>query len=352
MLPDTSYMKKARSIFCVWALACVFLAACNQEKEALVILSGNTMGTTYHITYGATRADNADSVQILVDSLLVVVNESMSTYISTSLISQINTASDTSLWIPVDPHFRTVFERSTLIYAETGGAFNPAVGPLVAAWGFGPNKMDLLPDSTALDSIRALVDLANFVFDPAVPAIRKRNPGASLDFSAIAKGYGVDVIGQFFESRGATNYFVEIGGEIRARGEHPSVRPWRMGIEKPAGNQLDSQETEEVIELGSAAMATSGNYRNFYVKDGRKYVHTIDPSSGYPKESSLLSVSVMAPDCMTADAYATSLMVLGAERGMSLIEAHNDLEALFIVSAEDGAYTTLRSSGFPAEVSK
>ena len=192
-----------------------------------------------------------------------------------------------------------------------------------------------------------LVDFESFVLDDTGLSVQKRNPSARLDFSAIAKGYGVDMIADFLEARGTLDYFVEIGGEIRTGGQHPDGRPWRTGIEKPSLNPYSDQEMQEIVELASSAMATSGNYRNYYEQDGKKFVHIIDPFTGYSRPSSLLSVSVLAPDCMTADAYATALMVMGTEKALAFVEARAELEAFFIWVDDSGAFQETMSSGFP-----
>ena len=349
----TSIVGGAKShVVCGLSLLLFLLAGCaepaDQGGAEVLRFGGNTMGTSYQVIYGASSRDSVDSDKAAVENLLLEVNESLSTYIDTSLISRINSSSNPALWHPVDSHFLTVFERAQDIYKKTGGAFNPAVGPLVKAFGFGPDLMDNVPDSSVVDSLRGLVDFESFLLIESNKALQKRNVDASLDFSAIAKGYGVDVISTFFEARGTKDYFVEIGGEVRTGGAHPEGRPWRVGIERPTENQFSEQATQAVVVLGDNAMATSGNYRNFYVRDGRKYVHTIDPATGYPKISSLLSASVVARDCMTADAYATSFMVMGLDQAIALVESDSDLEAFFIVAGEDGEFVEHQSSGFAA----
>ncbi len=335
------------------AIAILFLlgTGCGASPEETQGFRGGTMGTSYQVTYSGTDAQ-VEEDQAAVEDLLAQVNQSLSTYIESSLISEINSSTDTTLWHTIDLHFERVFDRSKTLHQQTNGAFNPAVGPLVGAWGFGPEGINRVPSSRTIDSLLMLIDFDDFIKHPTEQSIRKRVAGASLDFNAIAKGYGVDVVADFFRDRGTPNYFVEIGGEVRTGGQHPSGRPWRVGIEKPAENQLAGQETQQVVELSDRSMATSGNYRNFYVEEGRKYVHTVDPITGYTRTSSLLSASVLAPDCMTADAYATALMVMGVDQALALVETRADLEAYFIVSDDKGEYAELRSSQFPASGSK
>ena len=313
------------------------------------------MGTSYHISFGSSDADLVDLAnrdKHLVDSMLVALNLSMSTYIDSSMISVVNASRDTAIWHPVDSHFEAVFLRSRMIYEDTDGIFNPAIGPLVDAYGFGPVKRGEAPDSAAVAALLRLVDFESFVLDLERSAVQKRNADARLDFSAIAKGYGVDMIARFFLDRGTSNFFVEIGGEIRTNGQHPSGRAWRTGIEQPSLSPYSDQEMQAIVELGDEAMATSGNYRNYYEQNGQKYVHIIDPRTGASRPSSLLSVSVMAPDCMTADAYATALMVLGVEEGLAFVEARPLLEAYFISADDEGQFIETRSSGFPQSASK
>jgi len=337
-------------IVCGLSLLLCLLVGCAEPTEhggsEVLRFGGSTMGTSYQVIYGASSRATVESDKASVEELLIEVNQSLSTYIESSLISRINSSTDTALWHPVDEHFATVFTRSEDIFEDTGGAFNPAVGPLVTAFGFGPDLMENVPSDSVIDSLLGLVDFESFLLIESNKALQKRNPGANLDFSAIAKGYGVDVISKFFEARGIKDYFIEIGGEVRTSGTHPEGRPWRVGIERPTENRLAEQVTQAVVVLGDNAMATSGNYRNFYVRDGQKYVHTIDPATGYPKISSLLSASVVAQDCMTADAYATSFMVMGLDRAMALVESDSDLEAFFIVAGEDGEFVEHQSSGF------
>ncbi len=324
------------------------LGGCGSETSPLVQLSGQTMGTTYHVSYGEPDAVAApESIRVAIDSVLVAVNASVSTYIDSSIISVLNASSDTTLWHPVDAHFSTIFVASKRIYADTKGAFNPAIGPLVRAWGFGPVDASAIPDSAAVDSLVALVDFDSFELDSTLTFVRKGNPSANLDFSAIAKGYGVDVVTELLAAHGITNYFVEIGGEVRTQGQHPAGRPWKVGIEKPAVDALSEQETQEIVPMINQSMATSGNYRNYHEVDGRRYAHIIDPTTGYSRSSTLLSVSVIADNCMTADAYATAFMVMGEEGARAFVASRPGLEAFFIIGTDSGEFAEERSTGFP-----
>jgi len=329
-------------------LVVVVFGGCGSDSLSLVQLGGQTMGTTYHVSYGEPDSvASPESIQVAIDSALVALNASVSTYIDSSIISVINASSDTTVWHPVDIHFSTIFVASKRIYTDTKGAFNPAIGPLVRAWGFGPVDTSSIPDSAAVDSLLALVDFESFELDSTLAFVRKSNPGANLDFSAIAKGYGVDVVAELLAAHGISDYFVEIGGEVRTQGQHPAGRPWKVGIEKPAVDAMSEQETQEIVPMINRSMATSGNYRNYHEVEGRRYAHIIDPTTGYSRSSSLLSVSVIADNCMTADAYATAFMVMGEEGARAFVASRPGLEAFFILGTESGEFAETRSTGFP-----
>jgi thiamine biosynthesis lipoprotein len=307
------------------------------------------MGTTYQVTYVSAEWNAPQARQQLasaIDDLLVEINQSLSTYIETSSISRMNTSSNPEQWHDVDRHFEIVFQRSREVYRDTGHAFNPAVGPLVNAWGFGPENPETLPDASTVRALLGVVDFDSFEFRKTPPSLRKRIAGAKLDFSAIAKGYGVDAVGLLLEERGVKDYLVEIGGEVRARGHHADGHAWRIGIERPSDDAGTDRTLQSVIELENSGLATSGTYRNYQIQDGKKIAHIIDPKTGYPAQNSLLSVSVIAPDTMTADAYATALMVMGIDEGLQFVEMRKDLSAYFIAADESGKLIEKRSSGF------
>lgn len=263
------------------------------------------MGTTYHITYGG---DQPESTKKEIDLLLQEVNNSLSTYIPSSTISKINDNSSTQ----IDAHFKTVFNKAKGIYALTNGAFDPTIGPIVNAWGFGFEHLDHV-DSNTIDSLMQHVgfDKVSIVSGN----LQKASPAIMLDFSAIAKGYGVDQVAELLASKGIDNYMVEIGGEVVVKGHASRKGDWALGINMPLEG---SNGLYAVAQVNDVALATSGNYRNFRVVEGRKYVHTIDPSTGYSATSSLLSASVFSKDCATADGLATACMVLGAEQTIEL----------------------------------
>lgn len=315
------------------------------------MLEGNTMGTTYHVTY---MDSVGNSYQHEIDSILQVVNQSMSTYIPTSSISQFNNMDSTGSVI-VDAHFGKVLELAQQVYWQTEGAFNPTVMPLVNAFGFGFENLGEV-DSTVIDSLRQYVAFDSidliFVVDPTSLTeqvrVDKVKAGVQLDFSAIAKGYGVDVVGELLESKGVKNYMVEIGGEVRCRGNNIQGNPWRIGIEKPVEGNVGDYEV--VAHLTDVSMATSGNYRNFRVDNGKKYVHTINPVTGWPEMNNTLSVSILAKDCATADAYATAGMVMGVDKAFPMLDSLEGLEAYFIYVDSTGTMQTRATDGYKAVI--
>jgi thiamine biosynthesis lipoprotein len=296
-------------------------------------LAGTTMGTTYQVKYLTAEPVN---LQSSIDSLLEDFNQCLSTYIPDSEISRFNR--DT-LHRFERPYFYRMLLQSQTISETTGGAFDPTVMPLVAAWGFGPDAPDP-PGEAQMDSLLSAVGLENISFDQHY--VSKLNPRTQLDFSAIAKGYAVDLVLQFLKDKNLTDIFVEIGGEIAACGVNETGKPWAIYIEKPLDHE---RAVQAVVSLDNIAVATSGNYRNFYMKDGKKYAHTISPFNGYPVQHSLLSVSVFAQSCAVADAYATAFMVLGLERAMELTLSNDELEAYFIYSGSKGELLTKATPG-------
>ena len=320
------------SLFLVLAITGVWLYRnhiAKDPEQSKISISGNTMGTTYSVKY----IGNPDQVnKFEIDSVLQEFNMSLSTYIPDSEISKFN---NNNLYRFQLPYFYPVLEKSKAVYGATKGALDPTVMPLVNAWGFGPDKDDF-PDSTAIDSLLHLVDFDSVFFDSV--SICKLKSNIQLDFSALAKGYGVDVVGDYLKHNGVEDYLVEIGGEFVAQGKNEEGDTWAIYIEKPESDV--EREAKAILELENRAIATSGNYRNFYVKDGLKYAHTISPFTGYPVEHSLLSASVIADDCMTADAYATAFMVLGLEESKEILKNHTELDAYLIFSDENGEMKT------------
>ncbi|WP_461641753.1 FAD:protein FMN transferase [Labilibaculum euxinus] len=322
-----------RNLFNSFALVGILiLSSCQNNSKSYYFDEGQIFGTFYHITY---EYSGDKSLHDNIMAKLAEFDLSLSTYKPQSVISRVNT-NDTS--VVLDHYFLTTFKRGEEISRITNGAFDMTVAPLVNAWGFGfKNKLD--PEMIPVDSLLEIVGYEKVRLLNG--KIVKDDPRIMFDASAIAKGYGVDVVADLLELNGVSNYMVEIGGEIRAKGENDKGRIWRVGIDKPIDDPSTmSREIQEVVQMGNGALATSGNYRQYYIKDGKKYAHTIDPRIGYPVQHSLLSASVFAPDCMSADAYATSFMVLGLEKSIGIIEKDSLLEAYFIYADSLGNYKT------------
>ena len=340
-------------------LVIVTSISCNRDEDKAnskggwVQLAGTTMGTTYSVIYYHEKGINLKNE---IDSVLIDFNNSLSTYIPNSLVSLVNRR-DSVFTLEIDPYFYNVFTRSKEIYTITNGAFNPSVMPLVNFWGFGYDK-DQTIDTTKIDSLLQLINFDQFsVSTVIVPSkiddskdtafiLEKRLPNIQLDFSAIAKGYGADVVGYYLAGNGVTNYFVEIGREIATKGKYQEEQPWRVGVEKPVPGDVTQREIYAIIGLSGEAIATSGNYRNFKEVDGKKISHTINPQNGYPEKSNLLSASIIAKDCMTADAIATACMVLGLEKSLELVNSLENIEGFFIYYDEEGAFKEKFSKGF------
>ncbi|MFZ1805842.1 MAG: FAD:protein FMN transferase [Cyclobacteriaceae bacterium] len=293
-------------------------------------IEGKTMGTAYHITYYDKESRNFNNQ---IDSVLAVFNQSLSTYIKDSEISDFNEGNSFQFNFPF---FLPVLEKSKEVETLSNGAFDPTVMPLVNAWGFGPGKK-LKPDSAKIDSLMQFVGLEKVQFN--IDSVWKNDIRVQLDFSAIAKGYGVDVVANYLKAQGITDWFVEIGGEISAFGKNQRLdKPWEAAILDPSST-YENLINKAYVKLEDKAMATSGNYFNFYEENGQKYSHTINPSSGYTVRHELLSASVFAKDCMTADAWATALMVMGKEEAIKKLNQIGELDALLIYSTDSGIET-------------
>jgi thiamine biosynthesis lipoprotein len=307
-------------------------------------IDGNTMGTYYQVTCG--DAEGRD-FQTAIDSLLEAINSEVSTYVETSTISRLNRAGlEFALDTPA-PHFLENFRAAKVVYAATGGAFDPTVMPLVNYWGFGYTGEKLVSgaDSARIDSLRRLVGFDRVRLDEGSPAVvRKAAPGMQLDFSAIAKGYAADAIGRLLEDRGVRDYLIDIGGELLAKGRNSRGEIWSIGINAPREDAL-LDEVQAVFQLDNRAVATSGNYRNYYEVEGVKYSHTINPFTGYPERNTLLSATVFAPNCMIADAYATACMVLGLEKAFELISRQPEMEVYLLHGEAGGAIKARYSPG-------
>lgn len=301
----------------------VHFNSCTRIRNNPVTYSGFVQGSTFMIRYFG----GGDSLSLIrqIDSLFLLMNRTASLYDSGSMINRLNNNEKVEL----NDLFIRLTERSLEISEETGGAFDITVGPMVRAWGFYRKQGRDLP-SCSIDSLKKLTGYKYLVVNGR--KIIKKIPGIRLDFNAIAQGYTVDLVASLLENQGIHNYIIEIGGEVRASGKKPGDEPWIIGIEKPSENDSAGQVVQQRISLDGKSVGTSGNYRKFFIRDGRKYAHTIDPSTGYPVQHNLLSVTVIANDCMTADAYATACMVMGMEASKIFLNSHPGTEAYFICS--------------------
>lgn len=322
-----------------------FFAGC-QETPRSLRLSGHTMGTTYNITVVVDKEPLPDEKALTrgIDSVLADVNRQMSTYLEDSEISRFNRWRSTDPF-PVSSEFATVVKRALYWSQKSKGAFDITIFPLVNRWGFGSEQFTVAPPNT--EEIDSLLTLIGYEYLTATDStLIKSVPRLQIDLGAIAKGFGVDQVCAYLQSRGLERILVEIGGEIRGSGKSQRNAVWKVGIEVPA---LDGNLTRRYFikaPLDELAMATSGDYRNYRVVEGRRISHEIDPRTGYPVQNRVASVTVTAPSCMDADALSTAAMILGVEAGLALIESLPGVEAVFILREADGTYRKVTSAGF------
>ena len=303
--------------------------------------SGMVFGTTYNITY---QCDSNLHNSIIRE--LEKVDEALSPFNKKSVITAVNNNHD----IEVNDMFADVFLLAQKISDDTSGDFDITVAPLVNAWGFG-FKNGTQQTKHNIDSLKNIIGYKKVRLEGR--KVVKKDKRLMLDCSSIAKGYGSDVVARFLQKRGVKNYMVEIGGEIVTKGISPKRVPWKIGVTRPVDDSLSvSKELQSVINVTDKAMATSGNYRNFYYKNGKKYAHTIDPHTGYPVQHNILSATVIADNCATADAYATAFMVMGLEKAQKLLERHPELMAYFIYSDKDGKNKTWCSEKLKKKVAE
>lgn len=307
----------------VFAIAAV--TASRQKSTEYQHDNGFVFGTTYNVTY-----QYADNLQEEIEEALKGVDNSLSMFNKESVISKVNQ----NKAVVLDDGFLKVFSIATEVNRETDGAFDITVAPLVNAWGFG-FKNGAMPDSRQVDSLKQIIGFSKVKLTDG--KVVKADPRVMLDCSAIAKGYGVDVVADLLRAKGIENFMVEIGGEIVTSGISQKRLPWKIGVVKPSDDSLSvNSELQTIINVTDKAMATSGNYRNFYYKGGKKYAHTIDPKTGYPVQHNILSATVIADDCATADAYATAFMVLGLDGARKVLDKHQELMAYLIYSDAKG----------------
>ncbi|WP_278989252.1 FAD:protein FMN transferase [Segatella bryantii] len=323
---ETTPKKTAWQIGALLVLTAIIIVIVRQQKT--IPFQHNTgfiFGTIYNITY-----QSDDDLQTEIEGELKKVDESLSTFNKTSTISKINQGKD----VKVDDMFAEVFSLGENIAKETDGAFDMTVAPMVNTWGFG-FKTGKEPSKAVVDSLRNIVGYQKIKMEKK--HIIKQNPNTMLDCSAIAKGFGSDVVAKFLRQKGIKNFMIEIGGEIVTYGLNEKRVPWKIGVTKPVDDSLNNQqEIQTILNVTNKAMATSGNYRKYYYKNGKKYAHTIDPKTGYPVQHNILSSTVFADNCATADAYATAFMVTGLDGAKKILAKHPELMAYFIYADQNG----------------
>jgi FAD:protein FMN transferase len=325
---------KMKFIF-LTVVAILFLINCNQESNRTIKIAGNAQGTTWHIIY--LSGDNLN-YKTAMDSLLKDIDMSLSTYVPSSIISRIN-KNDTT--VNVDDYFVEVFNKSINVSEITNGIFDVTVAPVINAWGFGfTKKADV--DSAMIDSLLDFIGYKMLRLEGR--KLVKEKPQVMLDFNAIAQGYTIDVLAAWLESKGIINYLIELGGEVKAKGKKDNDENWTVGIDQPNETPTEGRPLKAIVKLNDRALATSGNYRKFYVEDGKKMAHIIDPHTGYPAKHNLLSATVLAGDCMTADAYATAFMVMGMEKSKQFLSEHQELRLeVFFIYEENSVWKTYTS---------
>lgn len=332
LIKSIFFMKKITITF---SLLYVFTGVAFSQQEPIRI-EGEAQGTTYHIVYYDSTQRNFHSQ---IEKILLEFDQSVSTYLPTSIISRINANEKKVI---VDKYFIACFNKAKEVWKNTNGAFDPTVYPLVNAWGFGPGKKQKI-EKSKIDSILKFVgfDLIKLKGNKVI----KKDPRVSLDFNAFAQGYSVDVVSQFLTFMGVNSFIVEIGGEVYAKGKRPTGKSWNIGIEKPIDNKGSENALKAIVKLENKAVATSGNYRRFIIEDGVKYHHHLDPKTGYPTKNNLLSASVFANECISSDANATGILVMGLDKAKEFLSAHKELQAYLIYSDDKGNYQVYETDG-------
>lgn len=328
-------------------LSFIFLFSACKESETITKIEGETMGTYYAVSYVSKKAILTKNN---FDSLLVAINNQVSTYEKKSLISQINQAHAKEENFPLNAsskHFYKNFILAVQTHTQTEGYFDPTVMPLVNFWGFGYDKSTYKQkDTTVLKELVQWVDFSQWEMRKSGNQIKIAKPEkASLDFSALAKGYAVDELANLLEEYGIKNYLVDIGGESKSKGFKAANKPWIIGINTPL-EDAKANDIELLLNLKDHAIATSGNYRNFYVENGQKYVHTINPKTGYPEKSQLLSASIIHPNCAIADALATACMVMGTEKSIPFLTRTPNTDGLLLYLDDTGKIKQWRTKTF------
>lgn len=329
--------------FVLLGLILSFTAACSEPQIPVERIQGYTMGTTYHIQWRKNEGAAAALVQTKVDTLLARVNQQMSTYIPDSELSLFN-KTPAPAKIPASPEFRLVLSQSLEINHMSAGYFDVTVGPLVNLWGFGPDEMNAKkPSDAQIAAARAMVGSDAITLGPDWVA---KSAQRYVDLSAIAKGYGVDQVAALLEEQGIRDYLVEIGGELRIKGQKTPGKNWKVAVEAP---DVSERRVQKILSVSDIGMATSGDYRNYFEVNGERFSHTIDPFTGSPVRHKLASVTILHPQCSMADGLATTMMVMGEEKALAFANAHN-IAAYFIVSSAEG-FKEMMTPAFAALIS-
>ena len=337
-------MKKTGFTFCLFFIFTSGIYSQQDLSQPLPIkFEGNAQGTTYHITYFDKQ--NRD-FQPEIEKILADFDKSVSTYDPTSIISRINSNEKNVI---VDKYFITCFNKAKEVWKNTDGAFDPTVYPIVNAWGWGPGKKQKI-EKAKIDSMLHFVGFQ--LIELKGNKVIKKDPRVALDFNAFAQGYSVDVVSEFLNSKEINSYIVEIGGEVYAKGTDQNGELWKIGIEQPIDNKESGNPLKAIVKLDAMAVATSGNYRRFVIEDGVKYAHHIDPKTGYPTKNNLLSASVFSKECISSDANATGLLVMGLEKAKAFLEKHQELQAYLIYSDNNGNYQIYETPGLKSILSE
>jgi len=328
-----------RNAFLLLIASLLLLCSC-EKSGRYVRIEGFAQGGTYHVICSPVRGVGQQALRAAIDSRLQAIDFSLSGYNKGSLLSRLNAGED----LPLDSMFIECFTLSKAVWAETDGAFDPSAAPLFDLWGFGFTNKERVTDR-AVDSVRAFVGMDRLRLETREDGTHlvREDPRMKLNFNAVAQGYSCDVVARYLDSLGCRAYLVDIGREIICKGLNESGTAWRIGLDKPTdGNMEEGRDLQAILEVSDCGIVTSGNYRKFYIENGQKYAHTIDPKSGRPVSHNLLSATVVAKDAATADAYATWLMVVGVDKARAILSGRPDLEAL-LVYEEDGQMRTYQT---------
>ncbi|MBQ2598185.1 MAG: FAD:protein FMN transferase [Bacteroidales bacterium] len=328
-----------RNAFLLLIASLLLLCSC-EKSGRYVRIEGFAQGGTYHVICAPVRGVGQQALRAAIDSRLQAIDFSLSGYNKGSLLSRLNAGED----LPLDSLFIECFTLSKAVWAETDGAFDPSAAPLFDLWGFGFTNKERVTDR-AVDSVRAFVGMDRLRLETREDGTHlvREDPRMKLNFNAVAQGYSCDVVARYLDSLGCRAYLVDIGREIICKGLNEAGTAWRIGLDKPTdGNMEEGRDLQAILEVSDCGIVTSGNYRKFYIENGQKYAHTIDPKTGRPVSHNLLSATVVAKDAATADAYATWLMVVGVDKARAILSGRPDLEAL-LVYEEDGQMRTYQT---------